>query len=128
MPKTSTKKSETDERLLNALEASNYRISVTNQRKNAQLKLNRFLSFPKNGGLFLITPELISFIQTLLTQQKESTILLDVNKNPIEVLNLEEFFDEIYDRYYQAMNDYLLEYKEIQKARSVQKLIFGETK
>lgn len=116
----------TNERLARALEASNYRVTLANQRKNARLKLNRFLSFPKNGGMFFITPQLISFINTLLFHQKESTILLDNNENPIEILDLEEFFEEINDRYYQAMNDYLHEYREFQKARNVSTLIFDK--
>ena len=119
---------ETDERLAKALEASNYRITLANQRKNSRLKLNRFLTFPKNGGVFFITHELISFVQSLLIAGKESTIILDTNENPIEILNIEEFFDEIYDRYYQAMNDYLADYKQFQQSRSVQKLVFGDKK
>jgi hypothetical protein len=119
---------ETDERLAKALEASNYRVTLANQRKNARLKLNRFLTYPKNGGVFFVTKELISFIQSLLIAGKESTILLDSNENPIEILNLEEFFEEIYDRYYQAMNDFLIDYKENQKARSVSKLVFKDRK
>jgi len=117
-----------NERLSKALEASNYRITYNNQRKNAKLKLNRFLSFPKNGGMFFITPDLISFIHTLLFHQKESAILMDTNDNPIEIKNLEEFFEEIFDRYHQGMNDYLSEYKEFQKSRNVSKLIFGDSK
>lgn len=115
-----------DDRLLKALEASNYRISLANQRKNAKLKLQRSLTFSKNGGTFFISKELISFIQALLIAGKETTILLDENENPIEIANLEEFFDEIYDRYYQTLNDYLIQYKELQKARNVKKLIFEE--
>ena len=117
-----------NERLSKALEASNYRITYNNLRKNARLKLNRFLSYPKNGGMFLITPDLISFIHTLLFHQKTSTILLDTNENPIEITDLEEFFEEIYDRYYRGMNDYLMTYKEFQKSRNVSKLIFGDKK
>lgn len=117
---------EVDERLLNALDASNYRISLANQRKNSKLKLQRSLTFPKNGGIFYVSQELISFIQALLLAGKESTILLDTNDNPIEIKNLEEFFEEIYDRYYQTLNDYLIQYKELQKARNVKKLIFGD--
>lgn len=117
-----------NERLSRALEASNYRITLANQRKNARLKLNRFLSYPKNGGIFFITPALISFIQTLISNDKESTILLDTNENPIEITDLQEFFDEIYDRYYQGMNDYLVVYQEFQRSRNVSKLIFGDKK
>ena len=116
----------TDERLTKALESSNYRVTLSNQRKNAKLRLNRFLTYPKAGGIFFVSTELISFIQSLLIAGKESTILLDSNENPIEIKNLNDFFEEIYDRYYQAMNDYLIDYKETQKARSVQKLVFKE--
>lgn len=115
-----------DPKLAQALEVSNYRVSLANQRKNSRLKLNRFLTFPKNGGVFFVTPELISFVYTLVMQGKTSTILLDTNENPIEILNIEEFCEEIYDRYYQAMNDFLSEHKEIQKSRTIKKLVFEE--
>ncbi len=117
---------EIDERLTNALSASNYRISLSNQRKNSKLKLQRSLTFSKNGGTFYISQELMSFINCLMMNGKETTILLDINDNPIEIKNVEEFFSEIYDRYYQTMNDYLIQYKEMQKARNVKKLIFGD--
>ena len=115
-----------DPKLAQALEVSNYRVSLANQRKNARLKLNRFLTYPKNGGVFFVTPELISFVNTLIIHGKESTILLDTNENPIEITDLETFFEEVYDRYYQAMNDFLIEHKEIQKSRTIKKLVFEE--
>lgn len=114
------------ERLSRALENCNYKVTLSNQRKNAKLKLERFLTLSHNGGIFFINTDLISFIQSLIISGKESTLILDKNENPIEIDNLEAFFEIIYDRYYQALNDYLVEYKNIQKSRTVSKLVLEE--
>lgn len=115
---------EMDPRLADALTAANYRITLANQRKNSKLKLQRYLTLPKNGGMFFVDRDLISFVQSLILAGKETTILLDSNDNPIEIANLEEFFDEIYERYYNGLKEYLEEFNSFKKARSVEKLIF----
>lgn len=115
---------EMDPRLADALTAANYRITLANQRKNAKLKLQRYLTFPKNGGMFFVDRELVSFVQSLILAGKDSTILLDSNDNPIEINNLDSFFEEIYERYYNGLQDYLSEYNAFKKARNVEKLIF----
>lgn len=115
---------EMDPRLADALTAANYRITLANQRKNAKLKLQRYLTFPKNGGMFFVDRELVSFVQSLILAGKDSTIILDSHDNPIEINDLDSFFEEIYERYYNGLQDYLSEYNAFKKARNVEKLIF----
>lgn len=113
----------TDARLEEALASSNYRITLNTQKQNARLKLERDLTFSINGGIFPATPELISFLQALRSLGKTSTILLDINKNPIEIENLEEFLESIVERHFECMNEYLVEFKAIQKARTTKTLV-----
>lgn len=112
-----------DERLEAAIASSNYRITLNNQKQNARLKLERDLTFAANGGIFNVTPELITFTQALLTMGKTSVIMLDVNKNPIEIDNLSEFLESLVERYYECMNEFIVEFKAIQKARTSKALV-----
>ena len=112
-----------DERLEAAIASSNYRITLNNQKQNARLKLERDLTFSINGGIFPTTPELSSFVQALRALGKDSAILLDVNKNPIEISNLEEFLENLVERYFECMNEYLVEFKAIQKARTTKAVV-----
>lgn len=121
--KTVELKSAIDERLEAALATANYRITLSNQKQNARLKLQNDLTYATGGGIFKISPELISFVSTLVNMEKESMILLDSNENPIEVENLEEFLDEITSKYYESVNDFLTEFKSIQKSRNVKSLV-----
>lgn len=112
-----------DARLEAALANSNYRITLNNQKQNARLKLERDLTYSINGGIFAVSPELISFAQALISRGATSAIMLDINKNPIEITDLEEFTEQVMERYYECMNEFLAEFKSIQKARTTKTLI-----
>lgn len=112
-----------DERLEAALASSNYRITLNNQKQNARLKLERDLTYATNGGIFVVSPELISFTRTLISIGKTGAIMLDINKNPIEITDLEQFFEGLIERYYECMNEFITEFKSIQKARSAKALV-----
>lgn len=106
-----------DERLERALEAAKYRVTLSNQKENCKLKFKQSLTFSKNGGVFAVDQILISFIFSLVQRGQEQAILIDVNGNPISIEKLEDFLDEINDRYYQATNDFLIDFKKIQSSR-----------
>lgn len=123
MAQTSDLQAALDERLACALQSANYRISLANQRANAKLKYKNDLIYSANGGLFESSPELISFVSCLVASGKDSAVLIDTKGNPIEVVDIEEFLSGITDRYYQATNSYLHEYRTLQKARTPKALI-----
>jgi len=112
-----------DERLNAAIAASNYRITLNNQRQNARLALQKGLTYAVNGGVFNIDATLISLVQSLISMDKESAILLDVNQNPVEIENLQDFQESIVEIYYEKMNEFLAEFKSIQKSRTAKALI-----
>ena len=114
-----------DARLNDALVTANYRITLTNQKQNARLKLQKDLTYSINGGTFSITQELISFVTALLYHGKSEAILLDVNKNPIEIQDLTAFSESIISTYYECTNEFLNEFKSLQKARTP-KVVVGE--
>lgn len=112
-----------DTRLVDAVAAANYRITLNNQKQNARLKLQKDLTYSVNGGIFSITPELISFVAALITMGKDETVLLDVNKNPIEIADLEEFQDTIVGIYHECTNQFLVDFKAINKQRTAKALV-----
>jgi len=106
-----------DERLERALEAAKYRVTLYNQKENSKLKFKQALTFSKNGGVFHVDQTLISFVAALINREQEQSILIDVNGNPILIEKLADFYDEINDRYYQATNAFLIDFKKIQSSR-----------
>ena len=112
-----------DERLEKALDISNYMVTLNNQKRllNEQYKENLIYYF--NGGQFTITQELISFCQSLISMNQTGTILIDDNSLPIEIENLETFSTELYSKYFEAANEYLVEYNKLKKDRSVESIM-----
>jgi hypothetical protein len=113
-----------DERLKQALDFSNYRQTLSIQRKTLKEKINAKLTYGCNGGLFKIDRSLITFVQMLIDQGRvENVPLIDINDNPILIPNLNDFRDEILDRYFTATYEYLEAYELIKSSRSVEKLL-----
>lgn len=113
-----------DERLQKALEFSNYRQTLAIQRKTLKEKINAKLTYGCNGGLFKIDQSLITFVQMLIDQGRtENVPIIDVNENPILIVDLNDFRDEILDRYFTATYEYLEEYQKIKSSRTVEKIL-----
>jgi len=110
------------EKLTKALEFANYRSTLNNQRAILKARVESLLSYSIDGGTFTIDPGLISFVKTLSDSGLETTVLLDIYKNPIQV-KVEDFLTEILSRYTEATNDYHAEYTKLTKTRSVKKLL-----
>ena len=112
-----------DKRLSEALAAANYRITLNTQKRNAFLKLQKNLTLSTNGGTFNVTQELISFVAALIYGGRADAILVDVNGNPIEITDLQDFSEKIVDTYYECMNEYLVEIKGLNKLRTPKALV-----
>lgn len=113
-----------DERLEQALQTSNYRITLAAQMDLARLKLKEQLTVSLNGGTFYVTPNLITFIHMHVQDDAKSVVLLDTHENPVEIVDLEAFLELMKDTYHEAHNDYLVESKRIRKARTT-KVVVG---
>jgi hypothetical protein len=112
------------EQLKQALDFANYRQTLAIQRRTLKEKIDAKLTFGFNGGLFKINRELISFVETLLTKNRTSgVVLLDQNENPILIDDLQQFQEDILSRYFEATNEYFESYQNLKKSRSVEKLI-----
>jgi hypothetical protein len=113
-----------DDRLKNALDFANYRQTFATQRKTLKETVDAQLTYGYNGGIFKIDRTLLNFTQMLIDQGRIDNIpFLDANDNPILVVNVEEFRDEIFDRYFSATYKYLESYTTLKKSRTVEKLV-----
>lgn len=112
-----------DERLQKALDVGNYMFTFNNQKRLLQEQHKENLVYYYNGGQFTITQELISFCQSLISMNQTSTILIDDNDLPVEIENLETFAAELYSKYFEASNRYLIEYNKLKKNRSIESIL-----
>jgi hypothetical protein len=113
-----------DDRLSKALDFANYRQTLAIQRKTLKEKIDAKLTYGHAGGIFKIDRSLLVFVQMLIDQGRtENVPLIDSNENPILIPNLEDFKNEILDRYFTATYEYLEEYQKIKSSRSVEKLL-----
>lgn len=108
-----------DERLERALEFSNYRITIENQRTNIKRRFETMLVVHYENGAFRATAELISFVDTLQRTDNNSAVILDSKDNPIEIQDLKEFQSKLIESYHQATNEYLNEYRKLARARNI---------
>jgi hypothetical protein len=113
-----------DTLLEKALEFSNYKQTLSIQRKALKESADAKLTYGHQGGIFKIDRNLITFVQFLVDQERtENVVLLDTNDNPIMVSDVIKFRDEILDRYFTATAEYHQEYEKLKKSRSVQALV-----
>jgi hypothetical protein len=67
---------------------------------------------------------LIVFVQLLIDQNRiENIPVIDHNGNPILIVDLNKFKEEIFDRYFTATYECFNEYEKIKRSRSVEKLV-----
>lgn len=108
-----------DDRLKKALEFSNYRISLFNRKEDIKTKVSGILTHSHNGGIFKVTIELITFVKLLIEEKRTDVVLIDRNNNPVEILDLQEFYTDIFSKYFEATNYYNIEYSKLKQARTV---------
>jgi len=108
-----------DTRLDNALEFANHKVSMFQQKQNLKLRLDNLLTYAHNGGIFKITEQLISFVDAILRRDVNEVVLIDSRGNPVEVKDLQSFQDDIFSLYFEATNEYMMEYEKLRKSRTV---------
>lgn len=96
-----------DQRLIKALEASkNVDLLIRQQTYNFE-KFEEKLVLYHNGGTFIASLDLVRNISLYISKDVEQCIFLDENNMPIQIQDLEKFYDLVWNTYQQA----LLEYK-----------------
>ena len=110
-----------DDLLEKALEFSNYRMTIENQKKNLKIRMETQQTFMHNKGTWRANQTLLSFIETLLANDLTMAVVQDSRDNPIEIDDLHEFQEIAFGKYNESMNEFLIESNKLSKARSIKK-------
>jgi len=113
-----------NESLEKAFQTANFMASLTGQRKLALEEFNQSLIHYQSGASFTITRELISFVKLLLdSEYTEDVVLIDDNNMPVQIKDVQEFYDNILNQYFQSSNQYFSKYSALKKQRKVEDLV-----
>ena len=112
-----------DERLEKALEFSNYRMTIENQKKNLKTRVDTLQTFMYAKGTWKADQHLISFVQSLLDNKYENAIIVDSRNNPIQIDDIHDFKLVALEKYNAAMNEFLVESNKLAKARNIKKVM-----
>tara|TARA_B100001248_G_scaffold155090_1_gene116711 strand:+ start:36587 stop:36931 length:345 start_codon:yes stop_codon:yes gene_type:complete len=111
-----------EESLEKALEFSNYSVTLNNQKRILYEKYEENLILYYLGGTFTASKELINFC-TMLLSKTSSSLVIDDNKTPIQIPDLEDFTESLLHKYTEATNQYNEEYEILSTKRSVEGLV-----
>ena len=115
-----------DERLEKALEFSNYMVTLNNQKRLLAESYQQNLIHFYNGSQFTITRELITFVSAMINAEQDEVVITDDNNIPCLVSNVQEFYEEVLEKYASASNNYHSAYLNLKTSRSVEKLVDNE--
>ena len=115
-----------DERLEKALDFSNYMLTLNNQKRLLAQKYQEELIHFYDGSQFTVTRELITFVSAMVSVNQDEVVITDDNNIPCMVENLEDFYNEVINKYTTASNDYYSSYLKLKTSRSVEKLVNHE--
>lgn len=111
-----------DEKLSKALQFANFTRTFEDQKNILKETYFDSLIYYTNGGQFTVNKTLLTFVNLLL-QKQESAVIVDDNDNPFQIENLQEFYDNILDLYFQSSNEYYEKVRELKTSRSIEKLV-----
>lgn len=112
-----------DDKLKAALEFSNYRLTLNNQKQNLKQRMNTMLTIGFMSSLFTANLELINFVKQLLDLGIDKYVFLDDNENPVLITELKTFHDKLFTVYTEALNEYYIENEKLKKQRNTQGLV-----
>lgn len=113
-----------DEKINQAFETANYMATISNQRRIILEEYKQAVIYYKNGGTFIVTPELINFAKTLLDMGHADNVpFLDSNNLPVLVEDVSSFLDELMSVYFEAVNSYHQKYTEMRSKRRISQVM-----
>jgi GMP synthase PP-ATPase subunit len=106
-----------------AFEISNLMAVVANQKKSLKEEFENSTLYFYNGGTFKIDQTIIAFVLSLKMMDQTTAVIIDQNKLPIFIENINTFLSNILDCYTRASNKFLTEYKKIQDSREIESIL-----
>ena len=110
-----------DERLEKALEFSNYRVTIENQRANLKRRFEAMLVVHHENASFTANAETIAFVKALIDSGNTEAVILDSKESPVEIDELEKFLETLIETYHRATNEYIVESRKLARARNIKK-------
>lgn len=112
-----------DKRLEEALEYSNYQLTLSTQKKNIKLRAEAIQLVNDSGGMFSATQEIILWTNYLINSNLNEYVLFDINNQPILVKDIKGLHDKLLDAYSKSTTLYYTETEKIKRARTVDKVV-----
>ena len=106
-----------------ALDESNYRATFENLAEKTKEVLEGKLLFPYGGGYFKLDAQLFYEIKLYIEEDKTAATLLDINLNPIDVVDLFLFYNETRKVYLDAIKTHKLTMNRLKSSRKIVTMI-----
>ena len=115
-----------DDRLERALDFSNFRLTLHNQKQSAKQRAENMLQVQYSNSLFKADQTLINFVKTMKDEGYTPFVVNDVHNNPVQIEDSELFFEKLISAYASAMNEYIISHEKLKKARNIKRLVEWE--
>lgn len=112
-----------DKRLQEALDFSNYRLTLSNQRNNLKQRAEIQKLVNHNNGIFTASVEIMGYINYLISIGAEQQVFLDNNEMPVLVKDLPAFLEKLNSAYTMAMNEFFVENEKLKRQRNLKTLV-----
>lgn len=114
-------------RLTELVKTADRRALYINQVEHAKERFRTLNVLAWKGHIFDLTPNFLAYVvlQFMSSQLNDDTpvILLDKNDEPVLVMDIEEFVDQMQEKHTEALNDYHDRYQRLVLAKSNEELI-----
>lgn len=111
-----------DPRLKTVLEDVNHIDSINNQKRFLKEKFYEDIVIFHNGGKFTVTGSFVAFAKEAASNNIR--YIVDDNDIPVDVENVQEFYNKIVDAYAEATENYFKKYNDlIEKSRNIEELL-----
>ena len=115
-----------DDRLERALDFSNFRLTLHNQKQSAKQRAENMLQVQYGNSLFKADQTLINFVKTMKDEEYSPFVVNDVHDNPVQIDDSEIFLEKLISAYASTMNEYIISHEKIKKARNIKRLVEWE--
>ncbi len=115
-----------DDRLERALDFSNFRLTLHNQKQSVKQRAENMLQVQYGNSLFKADQTLITFVQAMKAEGYTPFVVSDVHDNPVQIEDSEIFLEKLISAYASAMNEYIISHEKIKKARNIKRLVEWE--
>lgn len=107
-----------------AFDVANYMATLSNQRRLILEEFNQKTVYYINGATFKLNPELINFTKLVIDQGYIGDVaFIDANNFPVIIEDVQKFYKDIINTYFEALNEYAVKYAEIKNKRNIKDMV-----